>query len=251
MTQDNDGWGKPYVAPAANVMLQSQNAAANMQKLETQMRADGWTSVVPGEWVAPGVPQPINDTWGDAVPGANEFDATGMWPTYVANNYDDDGNGNLTAKPDPWLMPDDIAAEYDNDSHDWGSDMEPGTPYGPTDDERARAINACIPLPKDTPWVVDVPDGELTLKEDYMPTVTENEATGFYVAYSQGILHAVLAGPYDGLNAAHSAKDRAWARFQADPNFALAFDKAGWNASGLYVAEIPLKARRRGAYGPI
>lgn len=123
--------------------------------------------------------------------------------------------------------------------------------YNDTDADRARAANACMEIDPQTPWVVDVPDGELTLKEDYMPTVTTGEETGIYIAYSQGILHAVLAGPYPDLNHAATRVDEVWQRFQNDGAFALAFDKAGWNRAGVYMAEIPLKARRKGAYGPI
>ena len=123
--------------------------------------------------------------------------------------------------------------------------------YNDTDADRARAANACMEIDPQTPWVVDVPDGELTLKEDYMSTVTTGEETGIYIAYSQGILHAVLAGPYPDLNHAATRVDEVWQRFQNDGAFALAFDKAGWNRAGVYMAEIPLKARRKGAYGPI
>lgn len=150
--------------------------------------------------------------------------------------------------PDAWpVNPEDSGEDEPRDMMD---EPEFGT-YGATDDERARAANSCMSIDPQTPWVVDVPDGELTLKEDYIPTVTENEATGFYIAYSQGILHCILAGPYTTVLEANVTKDRAWERFQADGAMALAFAKSGWNPSGLYVAEIPLKARRRGAYGLI
>lgn len=273
MTQDNDGWGTPV--PVANAMLQSQNAAADMQKLETQMRADGWTSVVPGEWNAPASQSFEAETNGNDMNLTTTPTQDG-WAAYVAKNYDDDGNGNLTAKreyvegpdawpvnpedagkPAPWLMPDDVASAYDTAGLDdelvqqsFSEIADEKLLYESTDQDRAEAANACAETPGDE-WFVDIPDGELTRKTDYVPTVTDDEPTGFYIAYSQGILHAVLAGPYDGLNNANAAKDRAWAAFQADPNFALAFAKDGYNPSGVYVAEIPLKARRRGAYGPI
>lgn len=132
-----------------------------------------------------------------------------------------------------------------------GQEMIEDAVYGASDDERARAANACMSIDPQTPWVVDVPDGELSLKEDYMPTVTKGEATGFYVAYSQGILHCILAGPYERLVGALAMHPVAWDRFQKDPAMAVAFQKDAWNPAGLYVAEIPLKARRKGAYGQI
>lgn len=199
MTQDNDGWGTPYVAPTP------------------PKTDDGWGTELTAatgfpDWPAPAVPEYV--------------EGPDAWPV----NPEDAG------KPAPWLMPDDVHA--------------PGFLYGNTDQDRAEAANACAETPEQE-WFVDVPDGELTRSQDYVPTVTPNEATGFYAAYSQGILHAVLAGPYSTAVEAVAGRDRAWDRFQKDGNFALAFDKAGWNPSGLYVAEIPLKARRRGAYGPI
>lgn len=275
MAQDNDGWGTP--APVAPT--EARNSETGLWPHQ-QATVDAALT----EWGGDAIAWPAPDTNMSEVLLAQEpdapFDATGMWSTYVAKNYDDDGNGNLFArdvpkpeyvegpdawpvnpedagKPEPWLMPDDVASAYDTAGLDdelvqqsFSEIADEKLLYESTDQDRAEAANACADTPGDE-WFVDIPDGELTRKPEYMPTVTEGEASGFYVAYSQGILHAILCGPYDTPKAAVAARELAWTRFQADRNFALAFSREGWNPAGLYVAEIPLKARRKGAYGPI
>lgn len=203
-----------------------------------------------------------NDGWGTPWP---TVPTPTTWPTIETKTGD---GWSVAITPDATVITETPRGEYVEGPDAWPVNPQDAWPvttlddtrvlpediehmYGPTDDERARAANSCMSIDPQTPWVVDVPDGELTLKEDYIPTVTENEATGFYVAYSQGILHCILAGPYTTVLEANVTKDRAWERFQADGAMALAFAKSGWNPSGLYVAEIPLKARRRGAYGLI
>lgn len=220
MTQDNNGWGTPYVTPTA------------------PKTGDGWGTELTAatgfhDWPAP----------------ADSADRQTSPPLAPSQAAPDD-------KPAPWLMPDDVASAYDTAGLDaelvqqsFSEIADEKLLYESTDQDRAEAANACAGTNDE--WFVDIPDGELTRAQIYVPTVHPGEDTGFYVAYSQGILHAVLAGPYPNPTEATAGRDRAWAKFQADPNFALAFDRAGFNPHGLYVAEIPLKARRRGAYGPI
>lgn len=93
-------------------------------------------------------------------------------------------------------------------------------------------------------------DGELT----YMQEITKSVSPGphgYYVAYHNGRwLHAILSGPYESKDAAMLQAPKAFGMMANDAAFKLAFENT-FDRSGIYCAEIPLSARRKGAYGVI
>lgn len=114
-------------------------------------------------------------------------------------------------------------------------------------DERANIANS-FQQTHGMEWAVSQ-DGELERMPEVIATTSKSEPTGFYLAYHSGkVLHAILSGPYASTQAAYMQADEAWQLFINDVAFKLAFDNK-FERSGVYIAEIPLKAKRHGAYG--
>lgn len=91
-------------------------------------------------------------------------------------------------------------------------------------------------------------DGELTRMKEI---ATGAKPEGYYIAYHNGRwLHAVLAGPYRDNNEAESKASIVYDMMIKDVAFQLAFENK-FDRGGIYVAQIPLAAKRKGAYGVI
>lgn len=91
-------------------------------------------------------------------------------------------------------------------------------------------------------------DGELTRLQEITKSVSPGPY-GYYVAYHNGRwLHAILSGPYESKDAAMLQAPKAYDMMTNDAAFKLAFENKFYR-SGIYCAEIPLSAKRKGAYG--
>ena len=74
---------------------------------------------------------------------------------------------------------------------------------------------------------------------------------GYYIAYHNGRwLHAILSGPYGSKEAAMLQASKAYDMMTNDAAFKLAFENK-FDRNGIYCDEIPLSAKRHGAYGII
>lgn len=112
---------------------------------------------------------------------------------------------------------------------------------GMTTEQRARVVQSLAG--DDTPMSVER-DGELTVIEP----ATSDEPVSYYAAYRHSMLYTILAGPYDSEQQAGDACLKAYAMMTSDDAFKLAFENK-FHSMGLYVAEIPTSAKRKGAYG--
>lgn len=129
---------------------------------------------------------------------------------------------------------------YDDREQQWTEGRISGA------EERISVVNSLSG--KRDEWVMET-DGELNRKDEVMPTPVKGEEVGFYNAYHSGKwLYAVLSGPYSTKSAAHMKADEAFKRMTEDSVFQLAFQNK-FERGGMYVAEIPLRAKRSGAYG--
>jgi hypothetical protein len=129
---------------------------------------------------------------------------------------------------------------YDDREQQWTEGRISGA------EERISVVNSLSG--KRDEWVMET-DGELNRKDEVIPTVTKGEEVGYYSAYHSGKwLHAILSGPYPTKSAAHMVADTVFKRMTEDSVFQLAFQNK-FERGGMYVAEIPLRAKRSGAYG--
>lgn len=93
-------------------------------------------------------------------------------------------------------------------------------------------------------------DGELTRMQEITKSVSPGPH-GYYIAYHNGRwLHAILSGPYESKDAAMLQAPKAYDMMVNDAAFKLAFENT-FDRNGIYCAEIPLSAKRKGAYGVI
>lgn len=93
-------------------------------------------------------------------------------------------------------------------------------------------------------------DGELTRMREIVAS-TQPGPHGYYVAYHNGRwLHAILSGPYGSQAEVYLRADKAYDMMINDAAFKLAFENK-FERAGIYCAQIPLSARRKGAYGVI
>jgi hypothetical protein len=93
-------------------------------------------------------------------------------------------------------------------------------------------------------------DGELTRLQEITKSVSPGPH-GYYIAYHNGRwLHAILSGPYESKDAAMLQAPKAYDMMTNDAAFKLAFENK-FDRNGIYCAEIPLSAKRHGAYGVI
>ena len=91
-------------------------------------------------------------------------------------------------------------------------------------------------------------DGELTRLQEITKSVSPGPH-GYYIAYHNGRwLHAILSGPYESKDAAMLQAPKAFDTMTNDAAFKLAFENK-FDRNGIYCAEIPLSAKRKGAYG--
>ena len=113
---------------------------------------------------------------------------------------------------------------------------------------RSNAINAINRT--ETEFAV-TEDGELEDVKDVIASGHKGEAVGFYIAYHNGKwLHAILSGPYLSKGDAYGIADTCYNKFINDEVFKRAFE-GKFERSGVYCAELPLSAKRKGAYGVI
>jgi len=113
---------------------------------------------------------------------------------------------------------------------------------------RSNAINAINRT--ETEFAV-TEDGELEDVKDVIASGHKGEAVGFYIAYHNGKwLHAILSGPYSTKGDAYGIADTCYNKFINDEVFKRAFE-GKFERSGVYCAELPLSAKRKGAYGVI
>lgn len=272
---NGDGWGKPV--PAANVMIQLQNAGEFIAKVDAEMAKDGWTRTASDEW-SKTVPAGSTTTREDlpswptatAIEVAEDNNVAVDWPA-VQNKFDDiwesatthgawpvasaetlggsfgpqegvisDSRIVYSAKPDVAIELNDFANTVALDPEEyWKVDALSGA------SNRAAVINSLRGV-KDQ-YTIDQ-DGELSnIKETIANPSDKN--TGVYIAYSNGKwLHAILSGPYATRKDAEAWTDAAFYLFVNDNAFKLAFEN-DFNRDGVYYAEIPLSAKRHGAYG--
>jgi len=223
-----DGWGTAL--PAKQVLTQSINAQVETAAVENALRNDEWTQTAHDEWQKD---IPAGTTVTEDVVKGWVVPPTGMLPT-----------------------------------PDWAMTVDPGysdTYYPPRDNERIEELREAI-------WTANAldsantkagvvnalsgnkdhfnidQDGELTRLQEITKSVAPGPH-GYYIAYHNGRwLHAILSGPYESKDAAMLQAPKAFDVMTNDAAFKLAFENT-FDRNGIYCAEIPLSAKRHGAYG--
>lgn len=282
----SDGWGTPAPVTGSgwNHAIQIMNAQQQIADTEAALAADGWTQIAPDEWAKPIKQSELSKALETIMaPGFGErtpeyVEGVDAWPQATPPGWDK--NGSVTPADFPRYFVDSeglqtievtTAEELESVLLNGGCDEITADEY--TDlkgkqlaydererkwtearimeaEERGRFINA-LNETRDQEYVVSQ-DGELDKLEEVVPTVTRNDATGFYIAYQKrpGILHAILAGPYANIAEASQRVERAYKMLTEDPALRLAFDNK-FDRTGVYYAEIPLRQNRKGAFGKL
>lgn len=206
------------------------------------MSNDGWGKLpTNSDW--PKKETPYDDTWGKPVV---DWPKPAVSDSWVRNAE----AGPLTPKPDPWapistawpeikMAPSKKETDAEFEAQ-WTRDSLEGA------NNRASVINSLRGV-KDE-YTIDR-DGQLDNVTETVRAKKTGEPTGYYLAYSDGKwLHAILSGPYGTSGKALERTEQCWKLFTEDSAFKLAFDNK-FNREGVYCAEIPLSAKRKGAYG--
>jgi hypothetical protein len=221
-----DGWSA--VVPAKQMLTQSINAQAEMVSIENTLRNDGWV-------------QTAHDEWQRDIPAGTTVteDAVRGWGTPWTSNVD-----RLPSVSDPGYS-DAYYPSRDNDRVEQLREAIWTANALDSANTKAGVVNA-LSGNKDH-FNIDQ-DGELTRLQEITKSVSPGPH-GYYIAYHNGRwLHAILSGPYENKDTAMLQASKAYDMMTEDAAFKLAFENR-FDRNGIYCAEIPLSAKRHGAYG--
>lgn len=222
-------WGNlkpPVIHKATNFLIQSQNAVKQIGTLEAALKEQGFVETSVGEWSKTVTP----DVWGAPV------DLNKAWETQKPI---DTGWGVHPDRTSPMTVGPEQFFEEELRDAVWTANALDSAVV------KTGVVNS-LNGTKDH-FNIDQ-DGELTRMKEI---ATGAKPEGYYIAYHNGRwLHAVLAGPYRDNNEAESKASIVYDMMVKDVAFQLAFENK-FDRSGIYVAQIPLAAKRKGAYGII